>query len=58
MTDVARSAHARLAAFDSNDKYAPVLRDLRSLCLQLDVGAPHTSRLVRRLDEHLGCPAQ
>lgn len=32
-----------------NDKFAPPLRDLRPLCLQLDLDAPRTARLVRRL---------
>jgi len=32
-----------------NDKYAPVLRELRPLCLELDMSAPKLARLVRRL---------
>jgi chromosome transmission fidelity protein 18 len=32
-----------------NDKFAPPLRDLRPLCLQLDLESPRTARLVRRL---------
>jgi DNA polymerase III delta prime subunit len=32
-----------------NDKHAPVLRELRPHCLELDLAAPKLARLVRRM---------